>query len=105
MSDEQLHAAINSYLDREDETLAELKAERRAGRPPSSKQTLLEQQQATEQKEYEYGFWMPDMQNELNLAKLKEWKGHWVALGQLSFVRVEKAGRVRESAFPPKGAA
>ncbi|KAL1301654.1 hypothetical protein AAFC00_005874 [Neodothiora populina] len=105
LSDEKVHEAINSYLDRDNETLDDLRAERRPGRPPNPKQTLLEQQRATEQREYEYGFWMPDMQDANNLAKLKEWKGEWVGLGQIKFVRVEKAGRVRESAFPPKGGA
>ena len=105
LSDEKLHSLINQHLSRDDETLAELKQERRPGRPPTSKQTLLEQRLAAEQKEYEQGFWMPDMQNERNLGRLKEWKGHWVSLGQLTFVRVEKGGNVRESAFPPSGAA
>lgn len=98
-----MHEAINSYLDRENDTLEELKAERRPGRPPTTKQTLLEQQRATEQKEYEHGFWMPDMQNLTNLEKLKQWKGEWVGLGQLKFVRVHKSGTVKESAFPPGG--
>lgn len=105
MTDAQLHEAITQYLERDDETLDQLKAERRPGRPPTPKQTLLEQQRAAEQKEYEYGFWMPDMKDVTNLTKLKTWKGEWVALGQLTFIRVEKAGRIRESAFPPTGAA
>lgn len=105
LSDSDIHKGIQQYLAREDETLAALKAERRPGRPASSKQTLLEQQQASEQKEYEHGFWMPDMRNEVTLKKMKEWKGEWVGLSQLTFVRVEKSGEVKESAFPPKGAA
>ena len=96
--------AITKYLNREDETLAALKAERRPGRPPSTKQTLLEQQRDLEQKEYVSGLWMPDMRDESNVKRLKNWKGDWIALSPLSYVRVVKGGEIRESAFPPKGA-
>jgi translation machinery-associated protein 16 len=100
-----VHHVIAKYLRREDEALAALKAERRPGRPKSTKQTLLEQQQDQEQKEYESGFWMPDMQSEATLTKLRNWKGEWIALSPLGYVRVDKAGNKKESAFPPKGAA
>lgn len=105
LSQAEVHDAIAKYLRREDDSLAALKAERRPGRPKSTKHTLLEQQQDLEKKEYESGFWMPDMQNESNLSKLRNWKGDWISLGPLAFVRVEKAGAIKESAFPPKGAA
>lgn len=101
----QLHEAVQAYLSRDDEALAHLRAERRPGRPASAKQTQLEQQQALEHKEYESGIWVPDMRDQDTINKLKMWKGHWVGLAQLTFVRVEKAGTIKESAFPPKGAA
>ncbi|KAK8222065.1 translation machinery-associated protein 16 [Zalaria obscura] len=101
----EIHALIVEYLKREDEALAALKAERRPGRPMSTRQQVLEQLQATEQKEYEAGYWMPDMTDENNLKQLEAWKGNWGGLGQVKFVRVEKNGVIKESAFPPKGAA
>ncbi|KEQ69191.1 hypothetical protein M436DRAFT_56909, partial [Aureobasidium namibiae CBS 147.97] len=105
LTDAEVHHAIEKYLHREDETLAALKAERRPGRPKSTKHNLLEQQQDQEQKEYESGFWIPDMRDEATLTKLRNWKGEWIALSPLSYVRVEKSGKINESAFPPKGAA
>lgn len=104
LTDAEVHQVIEKYLRREDESLDALKAERRPGRPKSTKQNLLEQQQNQEQKEYESGFWVPDMRDEATLLKLRNWKGEWIALSPLSYVRVEKAGNITESAFPPKGA-
>ncbi|CAD0108327.1 unnamed protein product [Aureobasidium uvarum] len=105
LTDTEVHDVIARYLSREDEALAALKAERRPGRPKSTKQNILEQQQDQEQKEYESGLWIPDMQNEATLTKLRNWKGEWIALSPLTYVRVDKAGSKKESAFPPKGAA
>ena len=45
LTDAELHQVIEKYLSREDESLAALKAERRPGRPKSTKHNLLEQQQ------------------------------------------------------------
>jgi translation machinery-associated protein 16 len=71
---------IEDYLGRDDEELAKLKAERRAGRPPSTRQTLLEQARATEQDEYAAGFWVPDLEDAAVLEKLKQWDGKWASL-------------------------
>ena len=105
LTDADLHNVAKNYLARDYPLLAELKAERRPGRPRSTKQTLLEQQQHQEQKEYETGLWVPDMRTESNLEKLRDWKGEWVSLTHLTFVRIGKGGGVKESAWPPKGAA
>ncbi|KJX98754.1 translation machinery-associated protein [Zymoseptoria brevis] len=94
---------ISRYLNRYDEELAQLRAERRAGRPPSTRQTLLEQQLVIESQEYEGGFWMPNLQDAESLVKLDAWDGRWLGLGNLRFVRVPKEGTVKESSFPPRG--
>lgn len=94
---------IEDYLGRDDEEVAKLKAERRAGRPPATRQTLLEQHQATEQGEYASGFWVPDLEDGTNLLKLKEWDGTWANLATLKFARISKDGLKKESSFPPKG--
>lgn len=95
---------VAEFLARNDDELEELKAERRAGRPASTRQTLLEQQQKMEKQEYESGFWLPNLQDEETLIKLDRWKGDWVGLGIMRFVRVERSGAVKESQFPPRGA-
>ncbi|ORX94457.1 translation machinery-associated protein 16 [Clohesyomyces aquaticus] len=94
---------INTYLHRDDEELASLKADRRAGRPPSTRETLLKQHQATEQNEYESGIWLPDMEDGENLKFLSEWNGKWTSLSTLKFVRISEEGVKRQSSFPPKG--
>ncbi len=94
---------IEDYLGRDDEELAKLKADRRPGRPPSTRQALLEQNQSIEQGEYASGFWVPDLEDPENLKKLKEWNGQWSNLATIKFARISKEGRKVESRFPPKG--
>lgn len=101
---EKIQALVQDYLARGDQELEQLKAERRTGRPASTRQTLLEQQRKMEEKEFESGFWVPNLQDEETLTKVDGWKGDWVGLGVMRFVRVSSDGMVRESSFPPKGA-
>lgn len=101
---EKIQALVQDYLARGDEELEKLKAERRTGRPASTRQTLLEQQRKMEEKEFESGFWMPNLQDEETLTRLDGWKGDWVGLGVMRFVRVGSEGMVQESSFPPRGA-
>ena len=103
LSVSEIQAMIEDFLGRDDEELATLKAGRRAGRPPSTRETLLKQNQATEQGEYASGFWVPDLENVDNLQKLKAWNGLWSGLPTLQFARISKDGAKRESSFPPKG--
>jgi len=83
--------------------MAEIKAERRLGRPPSTQEIALQNQIEKDKHEYASGFWIPDMQDVKNLERLREWGGEWVGLNVLKFVRVGKNGEVKESSFPPKG--
>jgi translation machinery-associated protein 16 len=99
----EIQAMIEDYLGRDDEEVLKLKAERRPGRPASTRQTLLEQHQAVEQGEYESGFWVPDLEDAENLKRLKEWSGQWSGLATLKFARISKTGVRKESSFPPKG--
>lgn len=101
---ERIRELVQEFLARHDEELAQLKAERRPGRPPSNKQNLLEQQIKQEELEYESGFWLPNLQDEETLMKLENWGGEWQSLAPLRFVRVVKDGDVKESQFPPRGA-
>lgn len=101
---DQIKDLIRQFLSRHDDELAELKAERRPGRPASTRQTLLEQQVKLEAQEYESGFWLPNLQDEETLVKLEGWGGEWLSLGVLRFIRVAKDGEAKESQFPPRGA-
>lgn len=101
---EKIQALIQDYLSRGDEEIEQLKAERRAGRPASTRQTILEQQRKVEVEEFDSGFWLPNLQDEETLTRLDAWKGDWAGLGTLHFLRVSKDGTVLESSFPPRGA-
>lgn len=98
-----LQSAILAYIHRDDEELAELKKSRRAGRPPATREQLLEQRVATEEKEFESGFYCPDMLDAATVDKLRGWDSEWVSCNAMKFVRVTKAGEVKESVWPPKG--
>jgi translation machinery-associated protein 16 len=92
---------VEGYLKRNDEELAELKAARRPGQPASTSQDLLRAKQDLEQKEYNSGFWMPDMEDAGNIIRLRGWDGSWIAMNALKFVRITRAGQKQESQFPP----
>lgn len=92
-----------SYLSRYDEELAELKSQRRPGRPCSTREDLLQQLITTEDREYNGGFWIPNMQDVGNLRILREWNGEWTALNTFKYVRLSRDGRLQNSSFPPKG--
>jgi len=94
-----------SFITRDQAEIDQLQAERRPGRPASSRQDLLTQTQDTERNEYASGFWMPDFQDEVNLSTLRDWSGDWGAMNQLKYSRVAKDGTVKASAFPPHKAA
>ncbi|KAK4697111.1 translation machinery-associated protein 16, partial [Lecanoromycetidae sp. Uapishka_2] len=91
------------YLSRHDEELAELKSQRRPGRPSSTREDLLKQHTQTEDREYTGGFWMPDLTDGGNLKTLRGWNGEWTALNTLKYVRVSRGGTNKPSSFPPKG--
>ena len=92
-----------SYLTRHDQEIAELKSQRRPGRPSSNREDLLQQSVKMEYREYDGGFWIPDMQDEGNLGLLRGWNGEWTALNAFKYVRLSKDGTMKESSFPPKG--
>jgi translation machinery-associated protein 16 len=100
---EEIQSLIETWLSRHDEEIASLKAERRAGRPASTRQVLLEQAVKTERAEWESGFWFPDLRDEEALQRLDEWRGDWLSLANLRFARVQRDGAVKESQFPPRG--
>lgn len=104
LDSESIQTLISDYLARNDEEIDLLKAERRAGRPASNRQTILEDQKKVEQREYDSGFWLPNLQDEETLVKLDQWKGDWIGLGIMRFSRVDKAGVAKKSQFPPRGA-
>ena len=98
-----MRLTLFSYLNRDNEELLQLRAERRPGRPSSVKEDLLRQRVEMEEREYSAGYWIPKMDSEENLASLRAWSGEWENLNILKFIRVTKGGNKTESSFPPKG--
>lgn len=105
-----------------DQELEELKRSRRPGRPASTKEDLLRLKVETLRKEQQNGFCklhsnhnrqlprslltsptqvLPDLLKQNNLDLLKRWEGAWSFLASLSFVRINEAGTVKPSSFPP----
>ena len=103
LSVDKIQGIIVEYLTRNDEEINVLQVERRPGRPASARQWVLEDQKRMEQRQYEKGFWLPNLQDEETLVKLDQWQGDWVGLAVLRFIRVDQSGAVQESQFPPRG--
>ncbi|KAB8343048.1 hypothetical protein FH972_022642 [Carpinus fangiana] len=60
LSMDEAQAMIQGYVERNDEEAAELKEQRRPGRPGSSREAAIEMARATEVQEFKSGFWLPD---------------------------------------------
>jgi translation machinery-associated protein 16 len=90
-------------IHRDQEEIAQLKSERRKGRPPTRREELLLQRTETEEKEFKTGFWLPDMGDADVLHALKHWNGNWAGLSSVKFIRITQEGVKQASSFPPKG--
>lgn len=66
----------------------ELSANRRAGRPPTTREVALREVVQRERRDYEAGIEVPDLLSETNVRLLREWEGDEGALGAFRFVRV-----------------
>ncbi|TVY35646.1 Translation machinery-associated protein [Lachnellula subtilissima] len=93
----------HSFVHQYDEEFNALKKERRAGRPPSTREDLLKIKIAADEKEYETGFYLPDLTDADNTVFLERWDGDWSYLSTLKWVRISSSGLVQPAKFPPKG--
>jgi translation machinery-associated protein 16 len=97
--------ALDRYIRQNEEELAEIKKQRRAGRPPTAREELLKFQMAQLETEYqEQGFYVPDITNPTNVALLARWDGSsWPFLVNVAWANITAAGQVRPAKFPPSG--
>ncbi len=100
---EQLAHSFHRYIARDDEEVEALKAQRRPGRPSSSLEDQLRHRIEAEEKEFNSGFWIPDVRDEEGARKLRAWNQDWSSLNTLKFARIGKDAGMRASTFPPKG--
>ncbi len=94
---------VLSYIQRHQDELEQFEKERRPGRPRSNREDLLRQKVDAEGKEYDSGFWIPNVMDADTAKDLKDWSGDWASLATLKFVRIAHDGGMRDSSFPPKG--
>ncbi|KAH8668904.1 translation machinery-associated protein 16 [Xylariales sp. PMI_506] len=94
---------INAFVHQYDEELNDLKKNRRPGRPATTREDLLKVKIASLEKEYENGFFLPDLSIDENAAHFTRWDGAWSFLTTLKWVRLSRDGKSQPSSFPPKG--
>lgn len=87
---EQMKSFIERYISRHDEELKELKDQRRPGRPPTSRQLLLEVTVENERQVYATGFRIPDLNNKETVERLKLWNGTSGGTTVMKFIHVSK---------------
>ncbi|KAG9247465.1 translation machinery-associated protein 16 [Calycina marina] len=96
---------IHDFVHQHDEDYSMMKKERRAGRPASTREDMLKMKIAADEKEYENGFYMPDLADTDNVIYLDRWEGTYTYLSSLKWVLVSRSGEVKVTKFPPKGEA
>jgi translation machinery-associated protein 16 len=108
------------FVHQYEEEYNEIKKERRAGRPASTREDVLKLKISQDEREWETGFCksadpgdhcfvltvfivLPDLTDADNVIFLDRWDGTWSYLPTLKWVRICKDGTVKSSSFPPKG--
>ncbi|KIW68886.1 hypothetical protein PV04_04800 [Phialophora macrospora] len=102
LTDDEMHVLTQSFIDREDDELAEARQERRPGRPPTKAEERISQRKEAEEREFRAGFWVPELRTEESRSKVEKWAGEWGGLNTLDFIRIVKGGDIKPSNFPPK---
>ena len=81
----------------------EEESQRKPGRASSTREDLLRQKLDADKREWESGYWVPDLRDRVTVESLQKWKGDWLSLAVMSFIRLRKDGQINPSSFPPKG--
>jgi len=98
-----VQSLIRTFVHQHDEEFSALKKERRVGRSASTREDILRTKISVDKKEYENGFYLPDIIDADNVILLDRWEGAWSYLSTLKWVRISSAGNIQPSSFPPKG--
>ncbi|PLN80002.1 putative translation machinery-associated protein [Aspergillus taichungensis] len=102
-SDSDMKDLVVRYINRSVPEIEQLQSERRKGRPPTRREEALLQRTDVENKEFQTGFWLPDLSHVDGIKALASWNGDWSALSAMKFIRLTKDGNKQTSAFPPGG--
>ncbi|CAI2028984.1 hypothetical protein SEUBUCD646_0H02840 [Saccharomyces eubayanus] len=84
---------IQSFIERDDVELDELRSKRRSNRPPSTRQVQLQQRREQELKEFRGGFLCPDLSDAKNMEFLRNWNGTFGLLNTLRLIRIDDKGK------------
>ena len=101
-SAEDMRVEVEQFIARGEAKLVVLEGERRQGRPMGREEERVRRKKKEEEQEFETGFWVPDLRDEENLRRLTEWKGDWVGLNVVRFVRVRRDGEIVVANWPPR---
>lgn len=85
---------IQSFVDRDDEEIEQLKAKRKSNRPTSNRQMLLENKKALEMEEFRKGFQTPDLTIGDNVTFLRNWNGSFGSMSTLKLIRMDINGNI-----------
>ncbi|KAB5533615.1 translation machinery-associated protein 16 [Coniochaeta sp. 2T2.1] len=97
-----IQAKIQEFVNQYNEEYEEQKKARRPGRPASAREDLLKVAINGLETEWEKGFYLPDLTDEVNISELDRFEGSWAYLSNLKWVKITKKGDQRTSSFPPK---
>ena len=89
---EKIIIFIEQFISRDDVELNGLKAKRRANRPPTNKQLILQGKRDLETQEFERGFLCPDLTDLKNVEFLRSWNGSFGAMSTLKMTRINTKG-------------
>ncbi|AET38110.1 Tma16p Ecym_2377 [Eremothecium cymbalariae DBVPG len=94
---------IDEFINRDDHELNELISKRRANRPPTNRQQMLENKKNVELEEFKTGFLCPDLTDAKNVSFLRNWNGTFGALSTLKLIRLNNKGEKVVGGNNPKG--
>ena len=97
-----MRVEVEQFIARGEAKLVVLEGERRQGRPMGKEEERVRRRREEEEREFETGFWVPDLRDEENLRRLREWNGDWVGLNVVRFVRVRKDSEIVVASWPPR---
>ncbi|KAK1766523.1 translation machinery-associated protein 16 [Phialemonium atrogriseum] len=99
---EAVQSKIQEFIHQYDEEYETITKARRAGRGASAREDLLKAKISSLEKEYQNGFFLPDLTTVENVPLLDRWEGTWSYLTNVTWVRVNTSGNVQPSSFPPR---
>lgn len=99
---EDMELFIEAFLTRDDEEIEQLQSDRRKGRPPTNRHSLLENKRREEQQEYDSGYEIPDLRDKLTVELLRSWNGTTGMFNKFKHVYVAKRSESVEAEAPPQ---